>query len=106
MKSPIAAVGLIEAARTLWNVKKVRDYREKLARKISGDEKVGRKLADEMLSELFSDNDRLHKNIKHVIQILHEHRHQLNTIDARVNIIKSRLERRGLGGILKGKTDE
>ena len=102
---PIAALGIIEGVRTLWGLKKVRDYRTRAAKSLAGDETVGRKLADEMLAELFAETGKILQHEAKILSILNDQHHRLNMIEANTVIIKNRLARRGIGAILTGSRE-
>ena len=59
----VSLILLLESVRSLFETKTGKSIREKLGRTLAGEERIGRKLADDMLSEVFSELSRIEKNI-------------------------------------------
>ena len=60
----------MSTVRSLFETKTGKSIREKLGRTLAGEERIGRKLADDMLSEVFSELSRIEKNINDKIEKL------------------------------------
>ncbi len=66
----VSIILILESLRSLAETKTGKSIREKIGRALAGEERIGRVLADEMLSEVFSELSRIEKNINDRIEKL------------------------------------